>query len=87
MSGIKSEIFGKLPDGRAVTAYTLSRGSLTATILDLGATVADLSFDGLSLVRGYDSLESYYEADGYLGAVVGRVGNRIAGGSFSLDGR
>lgn len=87
MSGIKSEIFGKLPDGRAVTAYTLSRGSLTATILDLGATVADLSFDGLSLVRGYDSLESYYEADGYLGAVVGRVGNRIAGGSFRLDGR
>lgn len=92
MAELTSRSFGTLPDGRTVTEYTLTRGALSVKILDLGATVADIIFtraDGkaISLARGYDSLESYLGADGYLGAVVGRVGNRIAGGRFRLDGK
>ena len=87
MDHIVKEIFGTLPDGRAVTAYTLIRGDITAKILDLGATVADVRVAGVSVVRGYDTLDSYLHADGYLGAVVGRVGNRIAKGHFTLDGK
>lgn len=87
MDHIVKEIFGTLPDGRAVTAYTLTRGDIMAKILDLGATVADVRVAGVSVVRGYDTLDSYLHADGYLGAVVGRVGNRIAKGHFTLDGK
>ena len=35
---------------------------------------------------GYDSLENYVDNDPYLGAIIGRVGNRIANGSFTLNG-
>ena len=88
---IRHDPFGVTPDGRAVTVYTLKRGGMTEKILDLGATVADIRLDRgaageISVVRGYDTLESYLDADGYLGAVVGRVGNRIAKGRFTLDG-
>lgn len=88
---IRHDPFGVTPDGRAVTVYTLKRGGMTVKILDLGATVADIRLDRgaageISVVRGYDTLESYLNADGYLGAVVGRVGNRIAKGRFTLDG-
>ncbi len=92
MAELTSRPFGNLPDGRTVTEYTLTRGALSVKILDCGATVADIILtrdDGkaISLVRGYDSIESYLGADGYLGAIVGRVGNRIAGGRFRLDGK
>ncbi len=87
MGTIKATPFGILPDGREVTAYTLQRDRLLATVLDLGATVADVKYNGNSIVRGFDSLASYLSADGYLGAVVGRAGNRIAGGRFSIDGK
>lgn len=88
---ISRDLFGKTDDGRDITVFTLKRGKMTAKILDLGATVADIILDRgekqISVVRGYDTADSYLHADGYLGAVVGRVGNRIAGGRFVLDGR
>ena len=61
MDHIVKEIFGTLPDGRAVTAYTLTRGDITAKILDLGTTVADVRVAGVSVVRGYDTLDSYLQ--------------------------
>lgn len=92
MHGISKEPFGTLPNGKKVTLYTLRRKGITVKLIDLGATVVDIVLDrpdgtALSVVRGYDDLSSYLNADGYLGAVVGRIGNRIANGHFSLDGK
>lgn len=83
----RKEIFGTDQQGNTVTKYTLSHGKLTAEILDRGATVRALIFDGTDVVLGYDSVADYENNDGYLGATIGRCGNRIMGGKFKLGGK
>jgi aldose 1-epimerase len=83
--------FGVLPDGRPVEQFVLSSGALEARVLAWGATLASLEVpdrDGrrVNVVLGFDSLERYLAPHPYLGAVVGRYANRIAGARFSLDG-
>lgn len=82
-------IFGHLPDGRAVEAIRIAGPHLSATILTLGATVQDLRLTGVPhpLVLGYPTLAPYLGAGLYVGALVGRVANRIGGARFTLDGR
>ena len=92
MMNIKKEIFGILPGGGEVFSYTLTNaGGMSVKILDYGGTVVELRAPDKNgafcdVVAGYDSLDSYLYADGYLGALIGRFGNRIADGKFSLDG-
>ena len=86
------EFFGNLPDGRAASLYTISCGKFTACITDLGATLVRLMVpdrDGNcdDIVLGYDSAEGYLASTTYLGATIGRNGNRIAGAEFSLGGK
>jgi len=90
---LTAERFGTLPDGSAVTRYTLSRdGRLTLRVLTYGGIVQSLEVpDALgqtaNVVLGFASLQGY--VDGYkpfFGATIGRFANRIAGGHFSLDG-
>ena len=82
-------IFGHLPDGRPVEAIRISGPRLSATVLTLGATVQDLRMQGVAhpLVLGFPTLAPYLEAGLYVGALVGRVANRIGGARFMLDGR
>lgn len=88
---IEKRHFGTCPAGD-VDIYTLTVDSgMSVDIITLGGTVVrlmapDKSGNLADVVCGYDDLESYYEADGYLGALIGRVGNRIAKGKFTLDG-
>lgn len=92
MMNIKKEKFGTLCDGRAVFAYTLKNAcGMSAKILDYGGVVVELRAPDKNgafcdVVGGYDGVYSYEHADGYLGALIGRFGNRIADGKFSLDG-
>lgn len=81
--------FGTLPDGRQVDCVTLTGDGLTARVLTLGAIVQDLRIEGVPhpLVLGCPAVADYLGAGRYLGAIVGRVANRIAGGSFRLDGQ
>lgn len=81
--------FGTLPDGRGVDCVTLREGALTARVLTLGAIVQDLRLDGVEhpLVLGCPQVADYLGAGRYLGAIVGRVANRIGDGCFRLDGR
>ncbi len=81
--------FGNLPDGRAVTRYTLAgKGGLCASVLDYGATLQSLLFAGKDVLLGYENAADYANAGGgYLGATVGRYANRIAGGMFTLNGK
>lgn len=81
--------FGLLPDGRVVTRYALESGTgLRLDVLDLGATVQSLHLpDGTNVVLGFADVDGYLAAaDQFHGAVVGRFANRIAGGTFELDG-
>jgi aldose 1-epimerase len=88
--------FGQLPDGQPVDAYTLgSEDGLQAEILTLGGTLRSLSLpapgkkDGtrIPLVLSLPDLPAYLKDTSYLGQLVGRYGNRIAGAAFELDGK
>jgi len=84
--------FGKSPDGKEVRLYTLrnTKGA-TATIMTYGAIVVSLEMPDSKgqmddIVLGYDNLDGYLEVSPYFGAIVGRYGNRIGKGEFTLDG-
>lgn len=83
---ITKKLFGKT-NGEDVYAYTVGDSDLEAVFLTFGATVQSLKYKGVDVALGYDDLSGYLENDGYLGAVVGRCGNRIAKGVFSLNGK
>lgn len=83
--------FGQLKRGDSVDCITLRNGALSATILTLGATlqglvVPDRAGEPADIVLGHDDPQAYLDHACYLGSVVGRYANRIAGGRFSLDG-
>ena len=85
--------FGTLPDGTPVDDWRLTDSSgARATILAYGATLQEISVpdrDGrmANVVLGFTNLSDYIERSAYFGCVVGRYANRIAGGTFPLDGR
>lgn len=93
MNKITKKLFGTLPDGREVFAYTMRNASgMKVRIMDMGGTVLMIKtpdrFGRLTdVVCGYDSLADYMEAGGYLGALIGRWGNRIGKAAFTLEGK
>lgn len=79
--------FGTTPAGQAVERHQLSNDRLSVGVLTLGAIIQSIRLpDGTEVVLGLDSVGDYLERSRYFGAVVGRYGNRIAGGAFTLDG-
>jgi aldose 1-epimerase len=86
--------FGKLTDGTAIDVYTLKNADLEVRITNYGARIVSLiakDRDGKigDVVLGYNSVEGYVAegtAKTYFGAIVGRYGNRIRGGKFTIDG-
>lgn len=79
-------------DGKAVDLYTLTNGKLELAVMTRGATVVRLKTPDRSghsgdIVLGFDNIAGYSPEVPYLGATVGRYGNRIAKGRFSLDGK
>jgi aldose 1-epimerase len=89
----KREPFGKLPDGTAIEAVTLSGANgVSARIMTLGATLQsfnapDRNGRAADITLGYDDAASYVTAPNFWGQTVGRYANRIAGGRFTLDGK
>jgi len=94
---VKKEIVG-LRDGKDVSVYTLTNANgMTVKITNYGAivmqlTVPDKAGKYENVVIGFDKPESYWSAPYsedccYLGSIVGRYGNRIAKGRFSLNGK
>jgi len=89
---ITSRDFGCLPDGRTVTEYTLDNGhGLRLSAINLGGIVTALHApdrEGRSenVVLGLPTLTDYVERNPHFGTIVGRYGNRIAAGRFTLDG-
>lgn len=92
-ASITSVPFGKTPDGTPVELYTLrnSKG-MTATIMTYGGILTSLKVPDRNgnfgdVVLGYDNLNGYIQKSPYFGALIGRYGNRIAKGRFTLDGQ
>ncbi|MBL9138274.1 MAG: galactose mutarotase [Verrucomicrobiales bacterium] len=91
-SSVESKPWGTLPDGSPVRLYTLRNGK--------GAEVKISNYGGIvtawrardrqgkmgDVVLGYDDLAGYLKETPYFGCLVGRYGNRIAKGRFTLDG-
>ena len=83
--------FGTSKDGFEISEYILDNGLIEAHFLDYGCIIKNVFVAGKDgkrrdVVLGYDDLKSYEENDGYLGAFVGRVANRIKNAEFTLDG-
>jgi len=84
--------FGKV-DGKQVFEFTLTnKYGVEVKILNYGGIVTQLWIPDKNgylqdVVLGYDSLQDYIKDSPYFGAIVGRYGNRIAKGQFSIDGR
>jgi len=89
--GIMKRPFGNLPDGRDVELYNLTNDNgMAASITTYGGIVTALTtpdFRGrfADVVLGFEDLEGYLAGHPYFGAIIGRFGNRIGRGSFSLD--
>lgn len=77
--------------GEAAALWRVENEQLIFEVLDYGATlrslcVRDAAGQWVDVVLGYETLREYEQHDGYLGATVGRVCNRIAGAAFDLNG-
>lgn len=86
--------FGTLADGTAVSLYILELpGGWRAEVTDYGAILTRLVVPAVGegkpvdVVLGFDSLDGYLAGHPYFGATCGRVANRIADGTFDLDGK
>lgn len=92
-AAISKAPFGKTPEGELVDIYTLrNKNGLEARIMTYGGIVVSLKTRDKAgrlddVVLGYDSLEGYLARNPYFGAVIGRCGNRISKGKFSLNGK
>lgn len=84
--------WGVTPQGERVTLHTLrNRAGMVAEITNYGGIVVSLTAPDRAgrfedVVLGYDNLDDYVAASPYFGALIGRYGNRIDEGRFSLDG-
>jgi aldose 1-epimerase len=85
--------FGKTPEGESVDIYTLTNsegmevGAITFGGIITSIRVPDRNGKRDDVALGFNSLESYLKNPPYLGAIIGRYGNRIGRGQFTLDGK
>jgi len=90
---IQSAVYGYMPDGREVKIFTLTNAhGLTARAMEYGAILVSLTLPDRNghladVTLGYDTFPGWLSSTSYFGACVGRFGNRIASGKFTLDGK
>lgn len=88
---VEKKPFGMTKDGESVSVYCIKNEALAVEIMEYGAAIRSLRVHHggawTDAVLGYDTLREYEENDGYLGACIGRVGNRIGGAVFTLNGK
>jgi aldose 1-epimerase len=89
---VRREPFGTAPDGTPVERLAFgNEGGIALTVATYGGIIVSLvapDRDGRreDVVLGHDDVAGYGRSHAYFGAIVGRVGNRIASGRFTLDG-
>ena len=80
-------LFGKLPAGEEVFAYTIKNESCELEILTRGAIVRRFVTFGTDIVGGFDKLDDYLVDTSHQGGLIGRIANRVADASFKMDGK
>jgi len=90
---ISEKPFGQTASSEAVTRYTLKNTQgMEVQIMNYGAIITKILVPDKNkvmedVVLGFDNVADYIKDSPYFGAIVGRYGNRIAAGKFSLDGK
>ena len=83
--------FGKMPDGTEIEAFTLKNTSgIEVRVITYGGIITSLRVPDRAgaladVVLGFDTLDGYLKGHPFFGAIVGRYGNRIAKGRFTID--
>lgn len=90
---MEKKIFGSIADGTVISTYSFTnKNNVTMTVSDLGATLVRVAVpdrDGVlrDVVLGYDAPQDYIDHTCYFGTVIGRSGNRIDKGRFTIGGK
>jgi aldose 1-epimerase len=89
---VEEQPFGTTKEGKKITLYTLTNSHhMEVRAMNYGAIIVSLRVPDrkgqvADIVLGHDTLEGYFDNSPHLGGLVGRYANRIANGSFALDG-
>jgi aldose 1-epimerase len=87
---VTTKIFGKTPEGQLVRLYTLTnKNNVSVSIMDYGATIVGVLTPDRSgklddIVLGFDKFSPYLHQTAHFGGTIGRYGNRIAKGQFTI---
>lgn len=90
---LKPEDFQKTINGKQINLYFLSNNNIQAAITNYGGRIVGLCTPDkagkmIDIVLGFNSIDQYFNAkEIYHGALIGRVGNRIAKGKFTINGQ
>jgi aldose 1-epimerase len=89
---IRKQKFGTTPAGEQVDVYTFTNGRVSIAMLTWGATIQRIDVPDrrgrlANINLGFDNLPDYASLSPYFGSTIGRYGNRIAKGRFTLDGK
>jgi aldose 1-epimerase len=92
-ASVNKGAFGTTPDGQAVDMYTMSNAQgMEVRAITYGGIITSIlvpdkngKFEDVAL--GFDSLEGYLKNPPFFGAIIGRYGNRIGKGRFTLEGK
>jgi aldose 1-epimerase len=89
---VSKQAFGQTPEGTPVDLYSLADGKVEVRIMTYGGIIVSLRTPDRNgklddVVLGCDSVEKYETQTAHFGGIIGRYANRIAHGSFHLDGR
>jgi aldose 1-epimerase len=91
--GVARAPFGRMPDGTPVERFTLTNANgVELQAITFGGIITSLRVPDRAgrpgdIVLGFDALEGYLQDHPFFGAIIGRYGNRIAKGRFTLGGR
>jgi aldose 1-epimerase len=90
---LQKQSFGKTPEGAAIDLYVLTnKKGAVVTITNYGGHVTSVRVPDRAgkladVVLGFDHLEGYLKSTSHFGGIIGRYGNRIAKGAFTLGGQ
>ena len=89
---VNRKVFGQLPENGEASLFSITNSNgMSLKISDYGAIIQSIKVPDREgkmddVVLGFDTLQEYLQDHPYIGTVVGRYANRIAGGRFELDG-
>ncbi len=84
---MKTKFFYDTYRGEDYYIYTLENEHLTVGITDFGAAIQFIKVGGVDIALGFNSIEERVASGTFAGGTIGRVGNRIKAGDFTLNGR